>query len=266
MSCECCKRDLEIKAKNLCGACYQRFRSTGSTEYKRKGVFIGCSAAYCKDKTVAQGLCRKHYMRKMRHGHIEDTRPEYWGAKTKHPMWNAYNHIKRFSKKGEVCDSWENDFFQFVIDVGERPSKSHRLYRSDETKKYSKDNFIWKRSFTEKVVGEDEGTYKARRMRAYRKVNSENCKAINIKRKYGLSKEQHEVMKIAHDNLCAICHKKETSIDNNGSKRALAIDHCHETGKVRGLLCTNCNTLIGRAKDSVDVLNSAIQYLEKYSE
>lgn len=59
---------------------------------------------------------------------------------------------------------------------------------------------------------------------------------------------------------CAICHLSEAE---NG--KALALDHCHTTNRVRGLLCDLCNTGLGRFKDSPDALRRAITYLEASS-
>lgn len=56
---------------------------------------------------------------------------------------------------------------------------------------------------------------------------------------------------------CAICKKHKSNFT-----RALAVDHCHTTGKIRGLLCTNCNRALGNIKDSIDNLKNAIEYLE----
>jgi hypothetical protein len=61
-------------------------------------------------------------------------------------------------------------------------------------------------------------------------------------------------MILSQNNLCAIC--------NNPSKnKALAIDHNHKTGEVRGLLCHHCNLAIGLFKEDIDVFTSAIKYL-----
>lgn len=83
--------------------------------------------------------------------------------------------------------------------------------------------------------------------------NKEIIKAKDLKRKYGLSKEEYYLLKEKQDNMCAICKI---------SNRRLAVDHCHITGKIRGLLCLNCNTGIGQLKDSVELLESAINYLK----
>ncbi len=60
------------------------------------------------------------------------------------------------------------------------------------------------------------------------------------------------------DNKCAICYAEP-------DKRGLAVDHDHNTGVIRGLLCHNCNLLIGNACDNPEILHSAITYLRKVS-
>ena len=65
--------------------------------------------------------------------------------------------------------------------------------------------------------------------------------------------------------VCAICGLTETHITINGSIKNLAYDHNHETNQFRGLLCTNCNLGIGNLKDSVEMLQKAIDYLNKWN-
>ena len=61
----------------------------------------------------------------------------------------------------------------------------------------------------------------------------------------------------SQNNKCAICNK---TVQEN--KKNLAIDHCHKTDKIRGLLCTKCNLGIGYFRDNVEILKSAINYIE----
>lgn len=60
------------------------------------------------------------------------------------------------------------------------------------------------------------------------------------------------------DGVCAICKSPE-----NGRYKHLSVDHCHETGKIRGLLCNNCNRGIGLLKDSPELLKNAIKYVQR---
>jgi hypothetical protein len=77
------------------------------------------------------------------------------------------------------------------------------------------------------------------------------------KKVFGLDSGEYELMLTSQDGVCAIC-KNECSV-----KPSLAVDHDHITGKVRGLLCSNCNNGLGRFKDNVELLSNAIGYLNK---
>jgi hypothetical protein len=78
-----------------------------------------------------------------------------------------------------------------------------------------------------------------------------------IKHRYGLSKEGFDNLWAANDGRCHICTTQLT-VEHSG----YAIDHNHETGEVRGLLCPTCNSGLGHFKDSVGVLEAAIEYLK----
>jgi len=80
----------------------------------------------------------------------------------------------------------------------------------------------------------------------------------NLKRKFNLSEQDYEQMLTSQEGCCAICRQTYCSTGYR-----FAVDHCHVTGKIRGLLCQACNTGIGKLKDNVDLLKRAIEYLEK---
>lgn len=86
----------------------------------------------------------------------------------------------------------------------------------------------------------------------------------NLLRRYGITLDQYHEMDIEQDGRCFICKKKEESISyKNGKFQKLAVDHNHETGKVRGLLCFSCNRALGYFKDNKELLISALLYLEE---
>ena len=80
-----------------------------------------------------------------------------------------------------------------------------------------------------------------------------NIRNSRLKGKYGISLDQYENMEKSQNKKCLICEEE--------TKRNLAVDHCHETGKVRGLLCMNCNTGLGHFKDNKELLERALKYL-----
>jgi len=82
----------------------------------------------------------------------------------------------------------------------------------------------------------------------------------NLRRRFGLTPEQYADMVVAQNGRCAVCFRPETAVNQYGVK-ALAVDHDHSTGVVRGLLCMRCNIVLGLVKDDTDILQSAIEYL-----
>ncbi len=79
---------------------------------------------------------------------------------------------------------------------------------------------------------------------------------------YGISVEQYSQMLEEQNGCCAICLNPETAMNQKTKTlRSLAVDHNHQNGQVRGLLCSNCNMAIGKFKDDISRLQNAIQYL-----
>lgn len=96
--------------------------------------------------------------------------------------------------------------------------------------------------------------------RKWRVDNAERFKDHGIKANYGLPLGTYDKMFAEQDGKCAICGTARP----RGRGRRFHVDHCHDTGAVRGLLCSGCNTGLGHFEDSVDRLHSAVSYLEKH--
>jgi len=108
-------------------------------------------------------------------------------------------------------------------------------------------------------------TYARRYQREYRKSEhgQQALRNQQLKKMFGITLGIYEAILEYQGGVCAICGKAETVI-NSGSKKlqALAVDHCHKTGVIRGLLCSKCNNGLGYFKDSTALLQTAIKYLE----
>ena len=84
----------------------------------------------------------------------------------------------------------------------------------------------------------------------------------NLKSKYNITLDEYDKLFEKQKGLCAICGQKETR-RNKYNVWHLAVDHSHITGKVRGLLCGNCNSMLGFVKDKPTLLLNAYSYLNK---
>lgn len=78
-----------------------------------------------------------------------------------------------------------------------------------------------------------------------------------LKREYGITSAEKDAIFLSNGKKCPICETTEPN-------PYWAVDHCHRTGKVRGVICSRCNSLLGMAKDNIFVLQSAISYLFRH--
>jgi hypothetical protein len=85
----------------------------------------------------------------------------------------------------------------------------------------------------------------------------------NLRSHYGLTSTDYDAMHAAQNGLCKICGKPETA-SRLGTRRRLAVDHCHATGKVRFLLCAACNRGLACFRDDPNALEAAAKYLREF--
>lgn len=101
----------------------------------------------------------------------------------------------------------------------------------------------------------DPDVHKARTAK-YQADNREELKQRRRRKLYGLTPEDYDTLLKKQRGRCAICRS-----DTPRAQRDWHVDHCHKTGKVRGLLCHKCNVGLGHFGDSVKLLGKAIEYL-----
>ena len=97
------------------------------------------------------------------------------------------------------------------------------------------------------------------RVKARHQANPERTRNNDLKRNYGITLQEHQQMFKDQQGVCAICKG-----EGDGKWRKLCVDHDHETGKVRQLLCRNCNMILGQAGDNTNLLEEMIKYLQKH--
>lgn len=99
-----------------------------------------------------------------------------------------------------------------------------------------------------------------KRARERRAKDKDTYRSIRLKNRHGITLNDYNEILRDQNNCCLICGSENTRY--KGEMRVLVVDHCHDTGKIRGLLCNLCNLGLGYFKDRVDLLSRAITYLE----
>lgn len=102
----------------------------------------------------------------------------------------------------------------------------------------------------------ENGDKEREKQNLYRRNNPVAARMRTLKCRYGITAEEYNNLNEKQKGNCAICGRNHSELG-----RMLDVDHCHETGKIRGLLCNNCNQGIGLLKDNPDILRNAIKYL-----
>lgn len=218
-----------------------------------------CHVINCTQPAIAKGLCRKHYMQVQRHGEVVNTRPTDWGSREKHLAYRAWCNLRRHYLH-EMQDDWKEDFWRFVKDVPEKPDAS-TAYRPNPSLPWSTDNFYWKEK---RSSSDDQKEYAREWHKKSRAANPDYYLDQDLRRNYGVTLDWYRKTLFIQFDVCAICKQPETT-EIRGKVIAMAVDHCHTSGKARGLLCTQCNRALGLFKDNQSVLEAAINYLKKHN-
>lgn len=117
-------------------------------------------------------------------------------------------------------------------------------------------NIAWRKNDPQKYL---------RAAAKYRHAHPDKLSEYKLKTRFGMTSKGYDEMSLRQNHRCAICGNEETARHNHSNKvQKLAVDHCHTTGKVRELLCMDCNRGLGKFHDDVGRLQKAMQYLIKH--
>lgn len=116
--------------------------------------------------------------------------------------------------------------------------------------------------FTPKET-EDRRARRREYMRQWRASDRNRERVYKMRSRYGIGPDDYERMHAEQEGLCAICREPETARHASGATKALSVDHCHDTGRVRGLLCHRCNRVLGLLNEDRALLTAATDYLSE---
>jgi Recombination endonuclease VII len=159
---------------------------------------------------------------------------------------------KRHKNKLVVCPACRKRTILWRKKNPEKIRQSRKEWSEKNRDKVLKSKKKYRNKYSEKVKKQIKNWIKNNKRR-YQQTKWSGW----IKQKYGLSEKVFENLLKAQKGLCAICRNKQKC----GKRKKLYVDHSHEAGVVRGLLCFKCNALLGMAQDDKSVLRLAIRYL-----
>ena len=99
--------------------------------------------------------------------------------------------------------------------------------------------------------------------RRFRNAQPDYNHSRNLQRRYGLSVDEYQTLLANQNFACPICEVEISNTIEYKGKRPVAVDHNHETGDVRGILCSMCNLMLGHARENTSILYRAIVYLSE---
>lgn len=147
--------------------------------------------------------------------------------------------------------------YQSRPDVRARKRAYNRAYRAipKNREKHNKQSGAYQKTRRAKAKATDPAGYRNERRRS------------NLLHFYGLTVQEYDAMMAEQNGVCAVCSMPEMSrVAGRGAdeRRRLAVDHDHESGRVRGLLCLTCNHGLGAFRENPELLRDAATYLEEH--
>lgn len=160
------------------------------------------------------------------------------------PVCNTEKNIQDFEKNKRRCKKCRNlQANRWYKENNERMKEQARERYKKDPKKYLERN---KKSLNKEK--------KSEYMKEWHKANKDKVKDYYYKKLYGISISDFDSIYEKQNGGCAICREKK-------NKKDLCVDHNHESGEVRGLLCGKCNFGLGQFQDNISILKKAILYL-----
>ncbi len=221
----------------------------------RKRIEKLCSVDGCWESADSKGYCRNHYARYWRTGNTELI---YKGDKRNHPLYMLWWDRK---SANALSEEWL-DFYKFIKDISPKPEGNYLLVRITDDP-YGPNNFKWQ-EYLKKKKTESNKEWWARKWAARQAANPGLERERNLIRKYGITFEKYNEMFVAQNGICAICGCEENSRSRTGGIKKLAVDHCHNSKKIRGLLCWRCNGTIGKIEENLELIDEMKAYILKH--
>jgi hypothetical protein len=214
---------------------------------------VQCSIDGCEDLRVGRGYCSLHYSRLRMHGDPLFVVGDLYKADVARGTKRC-RHCDEVKKLGDFSkDRHKTDgLAPRCRDCRNRAAATYReAHHDDPVYKTRREAAVskWRAANPEKWRSG---------YRAWQAANRERNKDVELKRIYGIGLDDYEALLARQGGRCAICGVTAPA-------RGLFVDHCHDTGMVRGLLCGPCNSALGFMGDDSARLRLGADYLDRFS-
>jgi hypothetical protein len=275
--------DRQAKALGYCPKHYERFKTHGTTEDRPRPVRQSCGVEECDREAKAFGYCNKHYQRLKKYGD-----PNVVSRKDRPKVCTVEGCGRKHNGRG-FCDTHRRRFLQYGTPTPEgiKFPAGQGEFLSDGITKTCSTCYIEKPvvEFSRQSIRPDglnitckiclkarhdvryKDPVKRQRMRdsgaRWRERNPDADADKRLRRVYGITLAEYNELFEAQGGVCALCKKGESTkrMKKGEGRERLAVDHCHDTGRVRGLLCFKCNTAIGSLGDTEEDAQRVVDYL-----
>jgi len=163
----------------------------------------------------------------------------------------------------EKSARWRTAHPERAVEVKRRYNDSHRERRAEDALRYAETHREERIKYRRRYAEANPGVI-AETRRRFLAAHPGYYRAHHLMRAHGITQAQYDAMLAAQGGVCAICHKSETHA-RGGKVLPLVVDHNHDTGAVRALLCYVCNFAIGLLYDDPHLLASASAYIEVHA-
>lgn len=262
-TCTKCQHDLPLEEfapragmadgrRSECHGCTRKYhkerhaRERVSKVARPPALKVQCKAEHCERFAHSRGWCKGHYERWRRSGSPEfarvvrahRTEDELTADSKTCPKCHRKLPVDHFNGRTDSPDG-----LQYVCRRCLRNAKVSKRYAED-------------RDFRDQRA-----EYHRRYRQKYREDMQERQRAAKLWINYGMTLGEYEAMYRDQGGVCKICGSGPHGGPEWARKQWLSVDHCHDTGRIRGLLCDNCNIGLGKFNDNVALLTAATDYL-----
>lgn len=188
---------------------------------------------------------------------LTERQRQYSRMRRRHQLRLLFN--KSLAAAGGVSD-WKS-FDEFASLLEPKEDRHAYLIPADPDKPFGPSNWKWARR---EVIDWKDKRQKLEAGRRHRARNRAAYKDKELRKAFGITIADYQAMLVEQNGVCAICDRPETTV-RRGRIEPLSVDHCHTTGKVRGLLCAQCNKGLGMFHDKPERIERAVHYLKRHA-